>query len=359
MRFRHSYRWALGGVVAVVAALTVGVAVAHPSASPASGGGGQSGAAALVPASQRQPVPNFTGIVDWINSPPLTMKELRGKVVLVDFWTFSCVNCVRTIPHLRSIYDAYRDRGLVIVGVHSPEFDFEKSVANVTAAVKQLGVTWPVAVDSRMATWNAFSNEYWPAEYLVDGQGRIAYFHPGEGDYDTTEQAIVALLGDGATPAPAPVNAGPAPGDNTTPELYAGSLRGTLGDGESYGPQGAVVRYPDPGAPQSADRITVGGPWEDEVEYLQSAGAGHVRLRFHASDLYIVAGSATGAPLAVTVTLDGAPVPAALRGPDLGDAGLTITGSELRHVLGGVGAGDHVIDLAVPAGFQLYTFTFG
>ncbi len=358
MRFRHPYRWALGGVVAVVAALTVGVAFAHPSASPSSGGG-QSGGVALVPASDRQPAPNFTGIVDWINSPPLTMSGLRGKVVLVDFWTFSCVNCVRTIPHLRSIDDAYRDRGLVIVGVHSPEFDFEKSVVNVKAAVRQLGVTWPVAVDSGMATWNAFSNEYWPAEYLVDPQGRVAYFHPGEGDYDTTERAIVDLLGGGATPAPAPVNAGPAPGGDTTPELYAGSLRGTLGDGETYGVQGSVVRYPDRGAPQSPDQLTVSGPWEDQVEYLQAAGPGHVRLRFHASDVYIVAGSATAAPLAVTVSLDGAPVPAALRGPDLGDAGLTITGSDLRHVLGGVSAGDHVIDLGVPAGLQLYTFTFG
>jgi thiol-disulfide isomerase/thioredoxin len=357
MSLRHPYRWALAGVLAVVTALVVGVAVAHPSADPGAGAAGRGGAASLAPASDRQQVPDFTGIVRWINSPPLTRAELRGKVVLVDFWTFSCVNCVRTIPHLRALYDTYRDRGLVIVGVHSPEFDFEKDPGNVAAAVRRLGVTWPVAVDSSMATWNAFGNQYWPAEYLVDPQGRIADFHAGEGEYDVTERAVVALLGGGATSAP--VGVGAVPGSNTTPELYAGSARGTLGDGEAYGTQGARVAYPDPGAPRARDLITVAGTWIDQGEYLEAATPGHVRLRFHASDLYVVGGSATGSPLRLGVSLDGAPVPVALRGPDLDAGGLTITGSDLRHVLTGVGAGDHLLDVAVPAGFRLYTFTFG
>ncbi|HEX3605388.1 MAG TPA: redoxin family protein [Candidatus Dormibacteraeota bacterium] len=355
MRLPHPYRWALGLVVALVAALAIGVAVARPSAG---GSPGSATSSLLVPASERQPVPDFTGLSGWVNSPPLHESQLRGNVVLIDFWTFSCVNCTRTIPHLRTLDDTYRSAGLVVVGVHSPEFDFEKDPANVAAAVRRLGVTWPVAIDSGMATWNAFGNQYWPAEYLVDRQGKVAYFHPGEGDYGTTEKAIVQLLGGAATPVPA-VAGGPAPGSDTTPELYAGSLRGSLGDGETYGAQGARVDFPDRGAPAARDRITLAGPWVDHAEYLEAAGPGHVRLRFHASDLYVVGGSASGSPLAVRVNLDGAPVPAALRGPDLTATGLSVSSSDLRHVLTGVSAGDHVVDLTVPAGFQLYTFTFG
>jgi thiol-disulfide isomerase/thioredoxin len=360
MKLRHPYRWALGAILAVVAALVVGVAVAHPSADPGSGTAGGGGSApSLAASSDRQPVPDFTGIARWINSPPLHREGLRGRVVLVDFWTFSCVNCTRTIPHLRALYDHYRDRGLVIVGVHSPEFDFEKDPANVAAAVRRLGVTWPVALDSSMSTWNGFNNQYWPAEYLVDRQGRVAWFHAGEGEYDATERAVLELLGGGATAVPAATGAVTAPGSDTTPERYAGSGRGTLGDGEAYGAQGVRVDYPDRGAPQSRDRVTVTGGWVDRVEYLEAATPGHVRLRFHASDLYAVGGSATGSPLRLEVSLDGVPVPAALRGPDLDAGGLTISSPDLRHVLRGLGAGDHLLELAVPAGLRLYTFTFG
>lgn len=303
-------------------------------------------------------LPSFNGATGWLNSEPLTPEGLHGKVVLIDFWTFSCVNCTRTVPHLRALYDQYRDRGLVIVGVHSPEFDFEKDPANVAAAVRRLGVTWPVALDSAMDTWNAFSNQYWPAEYLVDRTGRVAYFHAGEGEYDRTASAVLQLLGNGATAAPAAA-AAPAPGSNTTPELYAGSGRGMLGDGEAYGPQGTRVDYPDRGAPQALGQVTVSGGWVDHGEYLEAATPGHVRLRFHAGDLYVVGGSASGSPLTLSVSVDGASVPVALRGPDLAAGGLVIGGPDLRHVLHGVAAGDHLLDLAVPAGFRLYTFTFG
>src|SRR2546428_4430329 len=142
----------------------------------------------VFPLSDRSAAAEFTGLDGWINSPPLTVAGLRGHVVLVDFWTFSCVNCVRTLPHLQQLYSAYRDRGFVLVGVHSPEFDFEKVPANGRAAVQRLGVTWPVAIDSEMATWNAYANQYWPAEYLIDQQGRVAYVHFGEGDYDVTDR---------------------------------------------------------------------------------------------------------------------------------------------------------------------------
>lgn len=138
--------------------------------------------------------PEFTGIERWLNSPPLTLAGLRGQVVLVDFWTYSCVNCIRTLPHVNRWAQTYRTAGLVVVGVHTPEFAFEKSTANVETAIRRLGVKHPVAQDNRYATWKAFENRYWPAHYLVDARGRIRYRHFGEGEYDRTEAAIQALL---------------------------------------------------------------------------------------------------------------------------------------------------------------------
>jgi thiol-disulfide isomerase/thioredoxin len=346
------YRWALTGLAGVVVAavlITMLAKTAPPSAATGTGD------AALIPTDQRMGAPEFTGLDGWINSQPLTVSGLRGKVVLVDFWTFSCVNCVRTIPHLQHLEQAYGKRGLVIVGVHSPEFDFEKVRANVQAAVQRFGVTWPVALDSEMNTWNAYSNQYWPAEYLIDKQGRVAYLHDGEGDYDVTESAIAALLGINASPTP--VAATPDV-SSQTPELYAGSERGQLADGETYGPIGKPTTYPDPGRPNDNDQVLVTGTWADHGQYLEATASGHLRLNFSARDLYLVAGP-DSAPVHVTVTVDGVAVPASQRGPDLAASGLDITSQQLYHVLQGQGGNRHLIDLAVPAGFRLYTFTFG
>ncbi|MGH8787210.1 MAG: thioredoxin family protein [Cupriavidus necator] len=138
--------------------------------------------------------PEFTGIDKWLNSEPLTVAGLRGKVVLVDFWTYSCINCINTLPHVRQWYDKYRDKGLVVVGVHTPEFPFEKSTANVQAALKRFDIRYPVAQDNAYATWNAWRNQYWPALYLVDANGTVVYKHFGEGQYAQTEAAIQKAL---------------------------------------------------------------------------------------------------------------------------------------------------------------------
>lgn len=138
--------------------------------------------------------PEFAGIDHWLNSPPLTMQDLRGKVVLVDFWTYSCINCVNTLPYVKKWYDKYKDQGLVVVGVHTPEFPFEKSTANVEAALKRFGIRYPVAQDNAYGTWSAYRNQYWPATYLIDANGRIVYQHYGEGRYEETEAAIQRLL---------------------------------------------------------------------------------------------------------------------------------------------------------------------
>ncbi|MBX9710404.1 MAG: thioredoxin family protein [Xanthobacteraceae bacterium] len=141
-----------------------------------------------------QPAPDFSGISNWFNSPALSMSGLRGKVVLVDFWTYGCINCVHTLPHVTQLYAKYKDRGLVIVGVHTPEFPFEHSASNVQAALKRHGITYPVAQDNESATWNAYSNRYWPAQYIVDQSGKIVFTHEGEGAYEDIDRTIGKLL---------------------------------------------------------------------------------------------------------------------------------------------------------------------
>ncbi|MGH3579407.1 MAG: redoxin family protein, partial [Mycobacterium sp.] len=290
-----------------------------------------------------------------INSSPLSVSALRGRVVLVDFWTFSCVNCVRTIPHLQALYGAYGSRGLVIVGVHSPEFDFEKVAANVVAAVRRLRVTWPVALDSEMATWDAYGNRVWPAEYLIDQQGRVAYVNLGEGNYPQTEAAVASLLDAKVTPLPTAA----VSSSQITPELYAGSARGQLADGEAYGSMGQPTTYPDRGTPHARDAIQVTGTWTDFGQYLQADGPGHVRLLFHASNVFLVAGSASGQPASVEVTIDGHSVSPALSGSALHASQASVDRQDLYQLLIGVAPGYHLIDLTIPPGIQLYTFTFG
>lgn len=152
--------------------------------------------AAAPPQVDYGPAPAFSGIDKWLNSTPLEMRELRGKVVLVDFWTYSCINCLRTLPYMTRWHEKYKDRGLVVIGVHTPEYAFEKSTESVQTAIKRYGIRYAVAQDNRYATWKAYDNQYWPALYLVDRKGRIVYKHFGEGDYERTEEAIRSLLAD-------------------------------------------------------------------------------------------------------------------------------------------------------------------
>jgi thiol-disulfide isomerase/thioredoxin len=340
------YRLALAAVAAVIAAAVLFTVVSNPPAATT--------ATQVSPVSERAEAPGFTGIDGWLNSPPLTLADLRGKVVLIDFWTFSCVNCVRTLPHLKVLYDAYRQDGFVIVGVHSPEFDFEKVPANVAAAVQRLGITWPVAIDSEMATWSAYRNQFWPAEYLLDQQGRVAYTSVGEGDYAQTDAAVAQLLKvrTAALPSSTPVPS------NTTSELYAGSVRGQLADNVPYGSPGAPTVYADHGPPQSQDAIQVTGTWTDEGQYLQADSSGHVRLNFTADTVYIVAGTPAAA-LPVSVELDGKAVPLGSSGSALTASAFTVTRQDLFQLLTGISPGYHLIDLTVPPGFRIYTFTFG
>jgi thiol-disulfide isomerase/thioredoxin len=354
------YRIGLGVLVLVV----LGAVVYYAAASPAPGAGGGSAAAAssdaLIPAAQRPAAPAFTGIDGWLNSKPLTISGLRGKVVLIDFWTFSCINCVRTLPHLSALYSRYASQGLVIVGVHSPEFDFEKSQTNVAAAVKRLNVTWPVAIDSEMATWNAWGNNSWPAEYLVDQQGRVAYVNIGEGNYDVTAGAVQALLKVPAQTVSASAIA-ISDSNSVTPEIYVGSERGQsygLSNGESYPAAGATVTYPD-AQPRQPDHVLLTGTWTNNGEYMTAGAGAHVRLQWHALAIYVVAGTSKGSVKA-GVSVDGKPVPAFQRGASLdGSSSFTVNRNDLYAIGNNFDPGAHTIDLSVPPGFEIFTFTFG
>jgi thiol-disulfide isomerase/thioredoxin len=188
MEFAMTLRF-LAATAAVVAACLTSTAIPGLSGEVA-----RDQTAPFAVADRQNAAPDFAGISNWFNSAPLNMKDLRGKVVLVDFWTYGCVNCVNTLPHVTELYAKYRDRGLVVVGVHTPEFPFERSASNVQAALKRHGIAYPVAQDNDSQTWNAYRNRYWPAQYIVDQSGKIVFQHDGEGQYEQMDRTIARLL---------------------------------------------------------------------------------------------------------------------------------------------------------------------
>ncbi|HET9335788.1 MAG TPA: cytochrome c biogenesis protein DipZ [Sphingomicrobium sp.] len=308
------------------------------------------------------------GAVLWLNSPPLSREQLKGKVVLIDFWTYSCINCIRTIPHVRAWADRYRDQGLVVIGVHSPEFAFEKDPANVRKAVADFGITYPVALDNNLAIWRAFDQRYWPAHYLADAQGRIRYHHFGEGNFDTTESAIRALLAEAGKPAlgnrarVAASGAGAAPdiASIRSPETYLGTLR-AKGFASPGGLRAGTNDYRLPGALGLND-WGLDGRWEvnRERSLLRSA-AGKIQFRFRSRDLHLVLGSSTGKPVRFRVLLDGKE-PGSDRGMDIDSAGIGQVMEQRLYQLVRQQDPDRertfTIEFLDP-GVEAYAFTFG
>ena len=309
-------------------------------------------------------VPSLEGNKGWLNSDPLTPAALRGKVVVYDFWTYSCINCVRTIPHLQSLYARYHAQGLEIIGIHSPEFDFEKDHGNVTQAVKDLGVTWPVVFDDDMNVWRAFSNQYWPAEYLADQDGKIRSVHFGEGDYDQKEDEVRALLGiDASAPrAGATGTADPTPTALQSPEMHLGT--------DFDGPQWCAspgsyatrsdFRAPDP---QPSNSFALTSSWTIAGQDATSAAAdATLVLRYQATEVNAVL-SSTVAGDAVIVELDGQPVPAAMRPPAMverdGHTEVPVGMSDLYHLLEGGPSGAHTLTLRLASATSVFAFTFG
>jgi cytochrome c biogenesis protein CcdA/thiol-disulfide isomerase/thioredoxin len=255
------------------------------------------------------PAPDFRGISAWINSPPLTMQTLRGKVVLVDFWTYSCINCVRTLPVLTAWDRRYRAQGLVIVGVHSPEFEFEKKLDNVRQAVAEHHIQYPVALDNNLDTWTNFENRYWPAHYLIDRQGRVVYTHFGEGDYDVTENNIRALLGVGKTIARAQT-AGQTPGfsENQTPETYLGYARAMRFSSPQTAEPDQVSAFTFPNTLPMHHWALHGKWFIDAEKIVAQEGGAALRLRFTAKTVFLVMGVPPRKTIPVTVLLNGKPV---------------------------------------------------
>lgn len=303
---------------------------------------------------QPAPAPEFQGLTNWINSPPLTMSGLRGKVVLVDFWTYSCINCIRSIPYVEKWYQTYYDQGLVVVGVNTPEFAFEHNPANVAAAVARDGITYPVALDNNYDTWNAFNNDSWPADYLIDQQGNIRYVSLGEGDYNKTEKAIQTLLGINR-PLQTPTSNVPVSPDQT-PETYFGTNRE-----QGYVGQPALndstATFTTAHSLQS-DQWSLGGTWQINQENITSQSAtSTLTFNVTAKDVYVVAGSANNQPESVAVGLPAAD--AGQYGSDVTDGHVMISGSRLYHIVSLHQFGSTTVTLTVPAGVSLYTFTFG
>jgi cytochrome c biogenesis protein CcdA/thiol-disulfide isomerase/thioredoxin len=300
--------------------------------------------------------PAFIAGGKWLNAPAsgLSLADLRGKVVLVDFWTYSCVNCVRTLPYLRAWYDAYKEKGLVIVGVHSPEFEFEKVGANVSTAMRDLGVTWPVVQDNDYAEWNAYGNKYWPAHYFIDAKGRVRYFHFGEGGYESSERVIQALLKEAGVATSGLVTKADLSLEAQTPETYLGYERGQ-GLQSSAPPEADKAMDYKPGKNPGNGEWSLEGRWTISGQYIMPESQGKLSLGFHAKSVYLVVQS-EGSGGSISVRMDGAPVPDT---PDVKGGTSRPTKSRLYQLVKLPAGGEHLLELVVSGNLKLFAFTFG
>ncbi len=383
MRFSPIWRYALlglvlAGVVGAIAALTL-ASPGGDDAAPSSGGpgeldvitGGRGGAV------RGKPAPELAGIVAWINSEPLRIAGLRGKVVLVDFWTYTCVNCVRTFPFLKEWDEKYAGDGLVIISVHTPEFAFEKEVENVRAAARRYGLTYPIAVDSNRVTWDAFKNQYWPRKYLIDKNGVVRYDHIGEGRYEATEAEIKRLLAETGASVEAKESVNdPDPGAlglqrRVTPELYAG-LRGFFsGQLGNFTRQALETPY-DFTLPSSLSEHTIylKGRWVQHEESIQhgrttEAFEDEIVLRYWARSVNLVVRPERPEAFEVRVLLDGKPLDALTTGKDAranaqGESIVLVDAPRLYNLVSSPEPGPHELRLSARSdAFAIYAFTFG
>ena len=314
--------------------------------------------------------PSFDGATAWLGSAPLTLDGLRGKVVLVDFWTYSCINCLRTLPYVRAWARTYASRGLVVVGVHAPEFEFEHDPQRVRQAMRDLHADWPVAIDDDFKIWRSFRNQAWPALYFIDAQGRVRHHQLGEGGYAESERAIRKLLAEAdggakALPAAATVD---ARGIGAAPDFeHVRSEETYLGYAHADG-AGPPDLLPDraqrhaPGMPR-LNAWSLGGGWVQRPEYLEATDAGGtIRMRFHARDLHLVLGTGdSGRPIPFRITVDGhAPGPD--HGVDVDEQGRgEVTGERLYQLVRAQDTvADHTLEIRFDgAGARAWVFTFG
>jgi len=287
--------------------------------------------------------PDFAGIVGWVNSKPLTLESLRGRVVLIDFWTYSCINCLRTFPYIKAWDERYRESGLTIVGVHTPEFAFERVPSNVRENTKRLGLEYPIALDSDYGTWNAWHNQYWPAKYLIDREGHVRLFHFGEGEYDETESAIRELLAEQGGDLPAAAGLpDKSPRGQVTPESYLGHARLARYVGTEIAPDEEKTYRPSPRL--GDNELTLGGRWKVEEERAVAVDDATLRLSYRSRDVYLVL---TGKG-SVQVLVDGKP-----------ERTVLVDGDRLYTLVERPEIGDHLLELRFAPAVAGYAFTFG
>ena len=277
------------------------------------------------------------------------MRQLRGKVVLIDFLTYSCINCIRTLPYVTSWYEKYKNDGLMVIGVHTPEFEFEKVTENVATAIKRHNIKYPVAQDNNFATWNAYKNRYWPAKYLIDKEGNIVYTHFGEGEYDTTENKIRFLLGLNDNENESQSRTEPQTGSGTgvkTPEIYFGTDRLEYLTPEQS-PSPNAKRYQLPPS-LKLNRFALEGEWKfDGEKAILINGSGKIRLKYYASDVFMVAQSEKSLPIIIRLDGDKA-------------AEFTVQESKLYDLIKSDVSAEHVLEIEIPeSGFEIFAFTFG
>ncbi|SFI75907.1 Thiol-disulfide isomerase or thioredoxin [Paraburkholderia megapolitana] len=319
-------------------------------------------------------LPTLGGAVAWLNSPPLTAQNLRGKVVLVDFWTYSCINSLRSLPYLKAWAQKYKAQGLVVIGVQAPEFTFEHNVSNVKKATHDLGITYPVAIDNNDAIWRALGNEYWPALYVVDAQGRIRYHYFGEGDYVQSEKVIQQLLIDAGHADAAKIAPGladiPAQGvqmaadiaDIQSPETYIGYARADNFVSRGGETQDQPRTYVAP-SQLALNDWGLAGTWKVGAEHaVLAAASGRIIFRFHARDLHLVLGPGNdGKPVRFRVSIDDA-APGEAHGVDVSaDGSGTVTEQRLYQLVRQTGhIQDHTFSIEfLDPGVEAYVFTFG
>jgi cytochrome c biogenesis protein CcdA/thiol-disulfide isomerase/thioredoxin len=304
------------------------------------------------------PAPDFVGTQRWFNTPggaPLSLAGLRGRVVLVDFWTYTCINCIRTFPYLEAWDKRYRAAGLTIVGVHTPEFSFEHDAGNVASAIKGFGIRYPVVQDNNMATWTAWGNQYWPADYLIDATGQVRYASFGEGDYDKTEAAIRALLAaTGATARPVGVV---TPSTLTSPETYLGTERaqGWLA-GE---PRAGTHTYQAPRGALGLSRFAFGGTWTIGGQQALAGTGATIDAGVQAKNVYLVLSPPRRGAGHVAVLLDGRPVGAGDAGVDVRAGSVTVTSQRLYNLVALPRSERHRLTLRLSRGTSGFAFTFG
>ena len=315
--------------------------------------------------------PSLDGATQWLQSPPLTNQSLRGKVVLIDFWTYSCINCLRTLPYIKAWAEKYRDQGLVVVGVHAPEFAFERDVNNVAKAMRDLGITYPVAVDNQYAIWRAFNNQYWPAHYFIDARGHIRHHHFGEGDYAESERVIQQLLKEAGSSQTA---TGPTEVDASgvqlaasmnevrSPETYLGYERAENFASTPKAVHDRTMAYAGPARPE-LNTWGLAGRWLVGPESATlSAPAGRIVYRFQARDLHLVLSPGPGGkPVRFKVSIDGKP-PGEAHGMDTAaDGSGVVTEQRLYQLVRQPGAiSEHTFSIEfLGAGVSAYAFTFG